>query len=70
MPARWKHIEYIVTFQSKIGIRLGNKLTIGHGQYHARAMKVSLAVQTLSDSVAKTIQYLRKVFKLPEVMVA
>ena len=48
MPARWKHIEHIVTFQTKIGFRLGNKPR---------------------DSVSKTIQYLREVVRLPEVMI-
>jgi len=55
----WSHIKNLNDMQVKDGLLLANKLTSRHIQFHSQKMKVSLAAQTLSNSVAIALQTLR-----------
>lgn len=54
-----KHIEDLQSLQDNEGLSLANKLTRSHIEYHTQNMKVKLAAQLLSSSVAKALQFLR-----------
>lgn len=56
LPAQWSYIEKLYHYQEKIGIRAGNKLTAKHINFHRHKMKVYLATQTLSTSVATSLE--------------
>lgn len=58
--AEWCYIEGLASKQHEAGLRLGNKLTQRHINFEQQKMKVSLAAQTLSSSVATAIQYMRE----------
>ena len=55
---RWKHIEKLQNIQAQEGLNLANKLSANHIKFHNHKMKVSLAAQTLSSSVADAIEFL------------
>lgn len=55
----YKYIQLLHQIQELCGLRLANKLTPLHIDSSAQKMKVSLAVQTLSSSVAEAVQTLR-----------
>ena len=54
----WFYIKRLLDFQHKIGLHLRNKLTLEHVFFRKRIMKVKLAAQVLSNSVADALQYL------------
>ena len=54
---RWKHIEELQNIQAQEGLNLANKLSANHIEFHNHKMKVSLAAQTLSSSVADAIEF-------------
>lgn len=56
---KWSYISMLHDHQLKEGLHAGNKLTAKHVDFHNQKMKVSLAVQTLSRSVATAIQFLQ-----------
>ena len=55
---KWEFIEKLYNYQSKCNIKLSNKLTKKHIYYKDNIMKVKLAVQVLSNSVAKSLELL------------
>ena len=55
---RWKHIEELQNIQEQEGLNLANKLSSNHIQFQSHKMKVNLAAQTLSSSVADAIEFL------------
>lgn len=55
---QWSYIKDLSSIQEDAGLRAGNKLTSKHVKFQAQKMKVALAAQTLSGSVAKTLQML------------
>lgn len=55
---RWDLITKLHTIQQELGLHLGNRLTQRHLNFHASKMKVNLAVQVLSRSVAVSLEYL------------
>lgn len=57
-PVVWQLIKDLHTKQEEIGLRLGNKLTPDHVHFHNKKMKVNLAVQVLSSSVASALEFL------------
>jgi hypothetical protein len=57
--ARWNDIVHLHDLQHSDGLRAGNKLTAAHIQFQQQKMKVRLAAQTLSTSVAKALEYLQ-----------
>jgi len=62
----WRFIENLHKVQQKEGLRAANKLKNDHIAYHKQKMKVKLAAQTLSSSVADAIDFCRKDLKLSE----
>lgn len=55
----WSFIVNLYKFQESIGLRFGNKLSKKHVEFFQNKMKVKLAVQALSSSVADAIDWLR-----------
>ena len=65
IPAQWKYINFLHQYQVEVGLRLfGNRITNKHVDYGNFKMKVSLAAQVLSSSLADTLDYLRDHAKL------
>ena len=57
---KWEHIEKLQQLQETMGLRLGNKLSHRHTSFENMKMKVSVSVQTLSSSVATSLQFLQE----------
>lgn len=53
----WKFIENLHNLQENEGLRLANKITTAHINFKKQIMKVHLAAQTLSRSVAVALEY-------------
>ena len=62
----WRYITELQKLQEKEGLHLGNKLRASHVKFHSQKMKVKLAAQTLSSSVAQAIQFCDETLKLPQ----
>ena len=54
---KWQYIEELNKLQEKEGLRLGNKLKMAHIQWRNQKMKVHLAAQLFSRSVANALDY-------------
>lgn len=54
---KFSYIVKLHELQEEMGLRLGNKLTKRHTNFSENKMKVSLATQLLSKSVASSLQY-------------
>ncbi|KAL3259361.1 hypothetical protein MRX96_002020 [Rhipicephalus microplus] len=63
---KWSYIEALEALQQKEGLHLGNKLTKVHLEWAKQKMKVRLAVQTLSSSVADALDFCEYKLKLPQ----
>jgi len=63
---QWKYITSLAYLQKNEGLRGGNKLRLNHIQYYKMKMKVNLAAQTLSQSVADTLEFCMNDLKLPD----
>lgn len=63
---RWRYIEELHKLQEKEGLRLGNKLKMAHIQWRNQKMKVSLAAQLFSSSVADALEYCEQELKYPQ----
>ncbi|KAL7383197.1 hypothetical protein ABVT39_006240 [Epinephelus coioides] len=57
---RWSHITELNNVQEKEGLHAANKITRKHINFSSQKMKVSLAVQTLSQSVGKALQMVKE----------
>jgi hypothetical protein len=55
---RWSHLANLQDVQEEAGLRLGNRLSTRHLNFHKMKMKVNLAAQTFSASVASALQCL------------
>lgn len=62
----WKFLEDLHAVQEKEGLRLGNKLRSAHINWRKQKMKVNLAAQSLSSSVADALVFCREHLYLPE----
>ena len=62
----WKYIDDLHKLQDNEGLRLGNKLKTSHIKWRQQKMKVNLAAQTFSSSVADAIEYCTSTLKLPQ----
>ena len=62
----WVYLIGLQKLQQKEGLRLGNKLKPSHIQWWQQKMKVNLAAQTFSASVADAIDYCRDTLKLEQ----
>ena len=56
----WNLIKNLNTAQEESGLRLANKLSLRHIKYHRQKMKVKLAAQLLSNSVASALRCLQE----------
>ena len=57
---KWEHFVHLVDVQIREGLHLGTKITQRHINWFKEKMKVKLAAQTFSLSVAKALRYLRE----------
>jgi len=63
---RWSYIVELQKLQDSEGFHLANKLRQTHIDFKTQKMKVNLAAQTLSSSVASAIEFCDKNLKLPQ----
>lgn len=56
----WEYIERLAAIQDKLGLHLGNKLSISQIQWTKAKMKVKLAAQVFSRSVADALLFLHR----------
>jgi len=63
---QWRFITALAYLQDAEGLRASNKIKKGHILYWKQKMKVALAAQTLSSSVADSIEFCTKNLELPE----
>ena len=57
----WAYVEALYEIQQQDILNIANKLKTKHIQWHKHKMKVSVAAQTLSASVAAAITFLRNI---------
>lgn len=57
-PIKWLFFERLVNFRDRRNFSGMHKMAQAHIDFHTNAMKVILAVQTLSDSTANAMQFL------------
>jgi len=62
----FKFVRFLYELQADLFIRAANKLTLSHLKWESHKMKVKLAVQVLSSSVADAIDFCRLDLGLPE----
>lgn len=63
---KWDYIQQLETLQETEGLHLGNKLRKAHLNFFKQKMKVRLAVQLLSKSVADALSYCEEQLGLSE----
>lgn len=56
----WKYFESLYEAQTNLPWNLGNKLTKAHMQWERKKMSVKLASETLSNSVADSMEFLQR----------
>lgn len=64
LPIKWQYFKELVSVQENIGLHLGTNIRKRHILYDKEKMKVSLAAQTLSSSVADAFQYCSEVLNM------
>lgn len=62
----WQYVVELHNLQQSEGLRLGNKLKLAHIKWRQQKMKVNLAAQALSSSVADAMEYCSSVLKLKQ----
>ena len=62
---KWQYIKDLQELQGKEGVRAGNRLSDRHIQWSQQKMKVRLAAQTLSSSVADSLEFCQKDLCIP-----
>lgn len=55
---RWDFICNLVAYQTSNNLNLGNKLTKKHIEYYTNKMNVRVAAETISNSIANSLEYL------------
>jgi len=61
---RWQHVKDLHELQDKEGLKAANKLKRAHIEWYQQKMKVSLAAQSFSRSVANALEFVSKDLKL------
>ena len=61
---RWKYLSDLPTLQEEEGLRLANKLKSSHRCWQKQKVKVNVAAQSLSSSVADALDYCNVKLKL------
>lgn len=54
---KWSFIENLIENQEEIGLHLGTKIRLMHMKYSKEKIKVRLAAQTFSKSMADALTY-------------
>ena len=62
----WSYIVALQTLQDREGLKLANKLKLSHIQWWQQKMKVDLAAQVFSCSVADALEFLNLIMKKPQ----
>ena len=62
----WSYLRRLADLQEKEGLLAANKLSRRHMMWHKQKMKVNLAAQTLSASVADALDFCREDLHLPD----
>lgn len=62
---QWSYLQHLVNFKNNNNLSMTHKLNAKHMQWSRKIMKVNIAVQTLSNSTASSINFLMKK-KYPE----
>ena len=57
---KWEYVKELHKLQEDEGLRLGNKVRSAHIQWQKQKMKVNIAAQTLSRSVADALEFLEE----------
>jgi DNA transposase THAP9 len=60
------YIAALEKLQNEQGLHLGNKLSIKHIEYQSNVMNVRIAAETLSESVATCLDYVREALHLDD----
>lgn len=63
---RWDYIKQLYDLQEENMFTLANKLSKSHLQWKRQQMRVKLAAQTLSNSVAEALLFLKEELRLPQ----
>ena len=63
---KWEFLEELHKLQESEGLHLANKLRTSHIKWKPQKMKVNLAAQALSSSVADALEYCEGKLKLPQ----
>lgn len=63
---QWQYLVELQTLQQAVGLQFGNKLKMAHIQWKQQKMKVNLADQASSSSVADAIEYCSNELKLSQ----
>ena len=63
---KWQYLVELGKLQESEGLRLANKLRSAHINWKPQKMKVNLAAQALSSSVADALEYCEGKLKLPQ----
>ena len=63
---QWQFIDELHKLQTREGLHMANKLRKTHMQWQAQKMKVNIAAQTLSSSVADAIDFCRQELQLDQ----
>ncbi len=63
---KWQFVEELHKLQESEGLHLANKLRSAHIKWKPQKMKVNLAAQALSSSVADDLEYCEGKLKLPQ----
>ena len=62
---QWSYLRRLADLQEKEGLVAANKLSQRHMMWQKQKMKVNLAAQTLSASVADALDFCREGLQLP-----
>ena len=54
---KWQYFVELLKLQEKEGLHLGNELRASYINFHGQKMKVNLAAQTVSSSVATALNF-------------
>jgi len=63
----WSFLRRLAKLQDEKSLSLGNSLNVNYIVWQKHKMKVNLAVQTLSSSVANALEFLKDDLQLPKV---
>lgn len=63
----WAYLELLHELQSTEYFHLANKLRNSHVKFQNQKMKVKLATQLFSESVAKSLDFCREKLKIPDI---